>query len=63
MALLTEFNKEMLIRSAYGSISGAIALAEKSMAVYQGNPHPICQSRYRSLKRIVRGLKWIDIVE
>lgn len=60
MTLLTKFTKEMLLRSSYGDERAATALAEKLLQFYSGHlDNPVCRSRYYSLKRIIRGFKWV----
>lgn len=60
MALLAEFTKEMLLRSSYGDERAALALAEKTLQFYSGHlDNHVCRSRYDSLRRIIRGFKWV----
>lgn len=50
----------MLLRSSYGDERAALALAEKTLQFYANRlENHICRSRYESLKRIIRGFKWV----
>lgn len=57
MAVLTEFTKEMLLRSSYGDERAALSLAEKTLQFYEGHlDNHVCKSRYESLKNIITEL-------
>lgn len=57
MAVLTEFTKEMLLRSSYGDERAALALSEKTLQFYEGHlDNPVCRTRYESLKNIITEL-------
>lgn len=54
MTLLTEFTKEMLLRSTYGDERAAIELARIGVEIYRHfTSSAICVSRCESLMRII----------
>lgn len=54
MAVLTEFTKEMLLRSSYGDKNRALDMAIKLSCTYKDRQsNPVCRSRYESLIRII----------
>lgn len=57
MAVLTEFTKEMLLRSSYGDKRVAVEIAKKCAYFYQENLHnDTCMRRYMSLIDIIKEL-------
>ncbi len=54
MAILIEFTKFMLLRSTYGDMAAAVALAERMVRTYEQYPDSeVCQARLQSLKNII----------
>ncbi|APU01255.1 hypothetical protein [Aeromonas phage 51] len=57
MAVLTEFTKEMLLRSSYGDERVAVEIAKKCANFYLNNLcNETCKSRYKSLINIIEDL-------
>ena len=57
MAVLTEFTKEMLLRSSYGDKRVAVEIAKKRADFYQEHLHnDTCMRRYMSLIDIIKEL-------
>ena len=54
MAVLTEFTKEMLLRSSYGDERAAVEIAKKCADFYFNKlGNKICRSRHESLVIII----------
>ena len=57
MAVLTEFTKEMLLRSSYGDERVAVEIAKKCADFYQKHLcNETCMRRYMSLIDIIKEL-------
>ena len=57
MAVLTEFTKEMLLRSSYGDERVAVEIAKKCADFYQKHlRNETCKRRHESLKNIITEL-------